>query len=141
MSVGQARVDRDAVFMAMLAELRYLRTTHTESVQMLRSGTKNDVLLTEMVQLDASGQAQRSFPTPMGSVCASNHSATTALIVTTYSAGGAPPSNGVGMYRVPKNTAAVVNLVGHVLTLFGEANGIVSVQVFAKAQPPAFGPA
>lgn len=140
-SMMQARADRQEVLLATLVEIRQHLVSSTEAVQLLRSNVVNAVLLTELVQLDATGYAQRSFPTPMGSVVASNHSAATALTVTGTSVGGAAPSSGVGVYRIPKNTAAVVNIASHVLSLFGEANGLVSVQVFAKGQAPAFGPA
>lgn len=135
----QNRIDRDEVFAQMLAEMRHQRMSNTSVVQLLRSGTTNDVLLTELVQLDANGYAQRAFPTPMGSVAVANHSATTQMIVAGTSVGGAPPSSGVGLFKVPASTAALVNIASHVLSLFGEPGGQVSIQVFAKAQPPAFG--
>lgn len=141
MNVTRAGATKDAVFEALLEELQHNRLTQTEYIEQLRSQVVNHVLACELVKFDATGQVTRGYGTPYGSVAVANHSTTGDVTVHASGPGASAPGTGPSIGFVKKATAAVLNLTGHALTLYGTAGESCTVQVFTKAQPPAFGPA
>lgn len=125
-----------------LADLVHAARTQTQQVARLAAHIINDVLLTELIKLDGDGMATREFGTAMGSVAVANHSDANSVIVGgTGAVSYDPPDSGPGIALVRASKAQTLNLTGHVLTLWGTAGQLVTVQVFTKPQPPAFGPA
>jgi len=122
----------------ILTALQQAANTQTETAATLRGLSTNNVLHTALVQLDADGTAELRSSVPAGSIAVANHS-THDVTVSAAPKGAGAPTVGHGVHRVGAGKAAVVNLTGTVLTLYGTAGDAVSVQVFSKAQPPAFG--
>lgn len=140
-ALTEAARTREAVFEALLTHLQHQAVTQTEIVAYLTSGMVNNVLLVELITFDATGAATREFGTAIGSVSVANHSDTGSVIVQAGGSAGLPPGGGVAIAKVRKATFAVLNLTGHVVTLYGTAGDTATLQAFTKGQPPATGPA
>lgn len=143
MKLTQDAATREAVFEALLEELQHHRMTQSEFIGHLRSNIRNDVLASELIRFDAAtGPVVREFRVPLGSVAVANHSTANAVFVQGASPSGTTaPANGTGVHQVSKSCAAVINLTGHVVTFYGTPGDTISVQIFTKGQPPAYGPA
>jgi len=124
---------------AQLAELIYHARTHTESVAKLAGRIVNDVLLCELLTLDANGQATREFGVAYGSVAVANFGDTD-LTVAQSGLQGSAPGGGAGLALVGSLMGQVINLSGRALSLYGTAGARVMLQVFTKPQPPSYGP-
>ncbi len=95
------------------------------------------VLGTEVIALDASGQAARQFRVPFAAVAVLSESAA-ALIVTSSTPGPGAPGPGPGAGRIPPRCYVVHNLAGYSWTIYGgAANDLVTVTTFGQAQTPA----
>jgi len=127
-----------AMNIELLELLRHLRSTQTELVAELRGGMTNSVLYVALLKLGADGVWSSGFRVPMGSVFVANHGAA-AITVSGSAPGNGAPLQGVGLARVPATSFAVVNLASANLTVYGVADQFISVQVFAKPQPPVAG--
>lgn len=140
--IERAPTGRELANLLAAEQLQALRSQQELSTQLiahLRGGSINNVLLTELVKLDTNGQATFSFNVPTGSVFCQNHTGADITIAGAPPQGSAP-GQGVALNRVAAGGWAVVSLASRDLTLYGTANGYVSVQVFSKPQPPAAGP-
>lgn len=141
MAITKSGETKEAVLDAILDELQQTRITQTKSIEKLRSAVVNHVLVTELIKLDTDGTATREFRVPMGSVSVANHSATGDVTVHAGGPGGGAPGTGPGIGFVKRATFAVLNVTGHVVTLYGTAGQFLTLQVFTVPQPPCTGPA
>lgn len=123
-----------------LADAVHAMRTMTEEIGKLRSQVVNDVLTSELLTLDATGQASREFRVSCGSAAVANHSGHPIVL---HGGGpqGAAPGAGRGVHQIPAGVERVVNVAHHVLTLYGEPGALVSLEVFTRPQPPTSGPA
>jgi hypothetical protein len=96
------------------------------------------VLSCETLPIDANGLLTRDWSIPFKAVAVTNHGATDPMTVTSMSPGVAAPT-GVGVARVDAGKSAVCNVAGNALTIYGTPGDIVTLQVFAGAQPAAWG--
>ncbi len=127
-----------ALLAELLEEIRDSKAQTTRELARLRSGIVNDVLFSGLVVLDANGQYTESFLTPFGSLAIANHDDTTDLIVQNGPPMSGAPNKGIGVALVPKGVFAVINMSATEYTIYGTAAKQVTVQVFAKAQPPVY---
>lgn len=97
------------------------------------------VLGTGIYILDANGQATDQYRLPYGCLSLISESANK-LTVASSPPQTAAPGKGPGAGRVPANGFAVLNLSGHVWTIYGGIAGeLVTVTAYAVPQPPAAG--
>lgn len=122
-----------------LADAVHAIRTMTEEIGKLRSQVVNDVLTSELLTLDATGQASREFRVPFGSVTVANPNGSE-VILQGGGAQGSPPGGGNGVHAIPSGTQRTINLSHHVLTLYGTPGARISLEAFTKAQPPTAGP-
>jgi hypothetical protein len=120
-----------------IAAVHELGGRMTKAIADLHGLVVNDCLTTQTVVLDASGAWSADWPISFGSVAVHNGGAG-ALTVTTNSTADAAPVSGVGVAPVPAGCATVLNMAGRTLSLYGTPGARVVVQVFTKAQPPAW---
>jgi hypothetical protein len=129
-----------AVLAELVQELKQDRATMTETFERFRSGIVNNVLLSTLATFDAEGRIAFDWHAPYGSVAVAAHGAGN-VTVTNAGPAASAPTGGRGVHLVKGAHAAVINLLGTTLTLYGTAGEQVSLQVFTKPQPPAYGPA
>lgn len=98
----------------------------------------NDVLISGTFAFDANGQISLDFQVDYACVAIQSSSAQP-VTVTAASPQSAAPATGRGVHKVPANKAATLNIREKALTLYGNAGDLVSLQIFTKPQPPAFG--
>jgi len=99
--------------------------------------TARTVLACETWQFDAAGIIARSWPVPYAAVAVSSQS-TAAVTVTSAPPQEKPPTSGVGLGLLGPGAAAVFDLAGRALTLYGTPGDQVSIEVYAGTQPPAW---
>jgi hypothetical protein len=122
----------------LLEEIRLQRSQTTSELAKLRSGIVNDVLSSGLVLLDAGGQYTESFFTPFGSLAVANHG-TSDVVVQNGPPGQGAPLRGKGVHRVPAGLERVFNMSATEYTIYGAAGQALSVEVFARPQPPTSG--
>ena len=98
----------------------------------------NEVLTSGTFAFDVNGQIALDWQTDFASVAIQSSSAQP-VTVTAETPQATAPTIGRGVHKIPANKAATVNIRGKALTLYGNAGDLVSIQVFSKPQPPAFG--
>jgi hypothetical protein len=96
------------------------------------------VLACETWTFPASGIIERSWHVPYASVSISTQSVEPITATSSPAVTANPPSSGPGVAVV--TGSAVVNLVGHTLTLYGNPGDSVRIEVFGATQPPAWAP-
>lgn len=97
------------------------------------------VLACETWQFDANGLIDLSWHVPYQCVAVDARGTTKAVTVTSSPPQGEAPTTGVGVAVIAAGKAAVANLAGRALCLYGNPGETVTIQVFAAAQPPAWG--
>ena len=85
------------------------------------------------------GIISRSWHVPYGAVAIDARKTTQDVTVTPDGASTGPPAAGTAVGLIPLGHAAVLNFAGRQLTLYGKPGEIVTIQLFAAAQPPAWG--
>lgn len=127
-------------------------TSHTEVMQgighlnarvnVLAAAIKDlviaETLATETFVLDVNGQATRQFAFAYAAVAVTSLS-TQVVTVSSSPPQGTAPGSGPGVALVPPNKGAVHCMSGHVVTLYGNPGDRVTLSVFARPQPPAWG--
>lgn len=121
----------------LAAEVRALGGRLTSAIADLHGLVVNDCLGTETTALNAAGVASRDWVVPFGSIAVHNGGAGP-LTISTAPLAETAPLTGTGVVVIPSGAAAVVNLAGRTLTLYGTAGARVVLSVFTKAQPPAW---
>lgn len=96
------------------------------------------VLAVETWQFDPAGIITRSWHVPYAAVAVDNHS-TQPITATSGPPAASAPSSGQGVAVLPGSSAAVCELAGRTLTLYGTPGDSVTLQVFTDTQPPAYG--
>ncbi|MDB5910455.1 MAG: hypothetical protein JWP34_4569 [Massilia sp.] len=111
-------------------------------VSMLASALRGmldcDTLVVETIVIPPSGVAERSWHVEYHSVAVTSQS-TAKVTVTSTPAGLSAPTQGPGTAVLGPNRCGTFNLAGHVLSVYGTAGDTVTISVFAKPQPPAWG--
>jgi len=97
------------------------------------------VLACETWQFDSHGVITRSWHVPFASVAVDARASTQPVTVTSSPVSEVIPTSGVGLAVIPTGKAAVCNIAGRALTLYGKAGDTVTIQVFPAAQSPAWG--
>ncbi len=134
------RADEKELLGAMVAELRAMRATQTDLMAHIRGGIANGVLLSELITLDANGQATRTFNVSAGSIVCVNLSESTDIILASSSAQATAPQAGPGVQKISAGTFLTVPLASSSFTVYGTAGEQVNVQVFTGLQAFAGGP-
>jgi hypothetical protein len=96
------------------------------------------VLACESWAFDTNGLISRWWHVPFRCVAVSSLS-TMSVTVTSSTPGESAPTSGPGMAVIAAGKSAVCNIAGRALTLYGNPGDIVTLQVFASTQPPAWG--
>lgn len=97
-----------------------------------------ETLATETRTFDANGQTTASWNFAFAAVAVTNLSAQK-VTITNMGPQGAAPTLGPGVALVAAGKGATYNLAGTMLTLYGNPGDQVTVSVFARPQPPAWG--
>jgi hypothetical protein len=105
----------------------------------LRGMAANDVLDVEVATIGPAGTFSRDWTVPYAAVSIINF--TGGVVTVTSDTPGSAAPTGPGCHQVGAGAAATINLMGRTLTLYGTVGGLVSLQVFTRPQPPAYGPA
>jgi hypothetical protein len=118
-----------------LAELRNLQQSLTSFAARLQGFLQNDLLATELIALDANGQAFRSFRAQAGAVVIRNLSAANAMTITQGNPGGAP-TTGRGTWKIPANTKDTIAINSAQFTVYGTAGDLFNMQAFTRGLTP-----
>lgn len=129
---------QNALATELLDAIRKLDATSTELIGQLRGGMTNSVLQAGLYALNTDGIWSGGFRVPMGSVYVANHGSGD-LTVSGSAPGNGAPQQGISLSRIPAGCYAVINLASANLTVYGNPGEYVSLQVFAKSQPPSAG--
>jgi hypothetical protein len=97
-----------------------------------------ECLQTTTLALSADGIATFDWSGGFASVAVTNTSAA-AVTVTTDTPAAAAPTTGTGVGLCPPGKGTVYNMTGHTVTLYGTPGDRVTLSVFARPQPPAWG--
>lgn len=122
-----------------LDALEHLGGRLTELVAAVHGLVVNDCLSTETLTFPASGVVTRSWSVPFGSVAVTSLSTLTVTVVAGEDTNGTAPTSGAGVALVAAGKGATYVLSGRALTLYGKAGDSVTVSVFTRPQPPAWG--
>lgn len=137
MTGREERSELAAAMAEQLREWQSLRAQMTEWTATLMAQNLNDVLETALAVLDSFGGLTRDFRAPYAAVAVSNNSG--GLLTVNSGPRQSGPYIGAGAFEIPTGSAAVVNLVGTALTIYGPPAGRLSYSVFSRPQPPTFG--
>lgn len=96
-------------------------------------------LACETLQIGAAGCTGRQFHRPYAAVAVNSQSAQPVTITSSTNATGSAPTAGPGVAILKAGGSGVFNLSGRVVTVFGTPGDYVTVQVFERPQPPAWG--
>lgn len=99
-----------------------------------RQGATNGVLDVALVTLDEGGMYTRDYPVTVGSVVIVNHS-DAELVVHSGPPGSSVPSTGRGVQRCEPHARLVMPVGERLLSVWGEAASVFSLQVFTGLQP------
>lgn len=92
-------------------------------------------------RLDESGAITRTYRVPFAGVAVENRTDADIVLEPSTSRGEAPAPEqaiGPGIFTLGPDRAGTYNIAGHTLTIYGTPGGTVSLQVFARPQPPAW---
>lgn len=98
----------------------------------------SECLTTTTLVISPAGFAEFDWSAGFASVALTNLSADP-VTITTSTPADAAPLTGNGVARVLANSGAVHNLASHSLTIYGTPGDAVTVSVFSRPQPPAWG--
>lgn len=104
----------------------------------LRDMVVHECLTTVTLAFDTEGVATFDWSAGFASVAITNTSAQS-VTVTAATPTDTAPLTGSGVALVPAGKGATYNLAGHALTLYGTAGDRVTLSVFSRPQPPAWG--
>lgn len=134
------RAEEKQLLAEMLAELRALRATQTDLAAQVRGGILNSVLLSELITIDATGEATRSFNVAAGSIVCVNLSLTTDITLTSSGPQATAPIAGPGVQLISAGTFLTMPLGSRQFTVYGTPGDKVNVQVFTGLQAFSGGP-
>jgi hypothetical protein len=97
-----------------------------------------ETLATETRTFDANGITTFGWNFAFASVAVTSQSAQK-VTITNMGPASAAPTSGPGVALLAPNKGATYNLAGTMLTLYGNPGDQVTVSVFARPQPPAWG--
>ena len=122
--------------------LAHVLTSIDQRVTMLTSALRAmrdcETLVVETIVIPASGVADRDWQVEYHAVAVTSQS-TQAVTISAAPGQISAPTSGVGVAVLGPNRCGVFNLAGHSLSLYGKAGDVVTIQVLAKPQPPAWG--
>lgn len=98
----------------------------------------SECLTTATLVIGASGHAEFDWTSGFASVALTNLSADP-ITITTATLADVAPTTGQGVAVVLPKSGASHNLAGHSLTVYGTAGDVVTLSVFSRPQPPAWG--
>jgi hypothetical protein len=104
----------------------------------LRDMVTHETLTTTTLAFGADGTAVFDWSAGFASVAVTNTSAQDVTLTAATVQDGAPLT-GSGVALVPAGKGATYNLAGHALTLYGNPGDRVTLSVFSRPQPPAWG--
>lgn len=133
------KLDDAIVLTDLVASFQRAHATLTELIAEVRGGAYNNVLVTELAVLDANGIWTKDWSVSFGSLGVANHGTHDITVTTGSEQAAAPPNGGPGIAKIKAGAAATVNMTGKAVTIYGTAGDLVSVTVFTKPQPPAWG--
>ena len=136
--MGGHRRQKPASAADVAAVLAMMQGHYSQLLQHFRDLHWNEVLFSGTLAFDANGQISLDFQVDYAAVSIQSGSAQK-VTVTAASPQSTAPTTGRGVHVVPANKAATLNIREKALTLYGNTGDTVSLQVFTKAQPPAYG--
>lgn len=127
----------------VLATLAFMQGNANRVAELLRQEGESPVLFAGAIQLDSTGLWFRNFDVGYHAAALSNGNDAGNVTVASGAPGdpGRPPSSGAGVHVIRAKTAATFGVVGNTLSVYGTANAIVTLSVFSRWVPPAYGPA
>jgi hypothetical protein len=129
-----SRTAADLAIAEMRSTLENQSTRLTQLASEIRGLSLNSVLLSELVEIPASGITHRDTSTPYASVGVWAYSGQ--VTVDSGSAGGLAPTAGIGVIVVPSGGGVVWPLVGTTLSIYGTAGDQVLIALWSKPQCP-----
>lgn len=97
-----------------------------------------ECLTTVTLAIGPAGYAEFDYPVPFASVAITN-AGTTTMTAVGATVTDTAPTVGTGVALVAAGKGAVHNISSRVLTIYGTAGDHLTLSVFARPQPPAWG--